>query len=140
MIDPNKYRKASCLKASDLRATRTRVRIDSATEEQIGTPAETKLVLHFTTAKLPPRACNYGNVVTLVEGFGPDEQTWVGKLIVLLKTKAMYQGKLVDSIAIEIPPQPTGTAPVSPPPLAPVVPSPTDPNSTAGFEDEADLL
>src|SRR5262249_21242292 len=74
MIDLQKYRKAAYLKASDLTATRTKVRILSVGEEEIGTPAETKVVLHFTSDQVKPMVCNYTNLVTLVEAFGPDEQ------------------------------------------------------------------
>jgi hypothetical protein len=132
MIDPQRYRKATYLRASDLTATRTKVRIHSVGEEEIGTPPETKVVLHFTTPKLKPMSCNYTNLVTLVEGFGPDEQQWIGKVIILFKTKAFFQGKNVDAIRIEIPPQPAG-------PLQSSQPI-SDPAASTAEEDEADLV
>jgi hypothetical protein len=115
MIDLQKYRKAAYLKASDLTATRTKVRILSVGEEEIGTPAETKVVLHFTSDQVKPMVCNYTNLVTLVEAFGPDEQQWLGKVIILFKTKALFQGKNVDAIRIVIPPQPAAPSPSAPP-------------------------
>src|SRR5262249_13788604 len=89
MIDPAQYRKAAYLKASDLQATQTRVRIHSVTEEEVGTPAELKVVLQFTSDKLKPLIVNYTNCVTLVEGFGTDEHQWIGKVIILVKTKTI---------------------------------------------------
>src|SRR5262245_53199554 len=102
MIDPEKYRKAAYLKASDLQAPQTRVRIHSVTEEEVGTPSEMKVVLQFTSDKLKPFILNYTNCVTLVEAFAADEEQWVGKVIVLVKTKTLFQGKTVDAIRIQI--------------------------------------
>jgi hypothetical protein len=142
MIDPEKYRKAAYLKASDLTATRTRVKIFSVGEEEIGTPSELKLVLQFTSATLKPMVCNYTNTVTLVEAFGAEEQQWVGKIIVLFKTKAMFQGKNVDAIRIECPPQPAAPAPAPPPASspAPAAPPPTEAEAPLVSQDEADLF
>src|SRR5262245_66053955 len=91
MIDPNDYRKSKYLKASDLTAARTKVRIGNVGKEEFGSPPELKVVLSFTTASLKPRVVGYIDLVTLVEGFGPDERTWSGKLIVLFKTKVLFQ-------------------------------------------------
>jgi len=143
MIDPEKYRKAAYLRAGDLTATRTRVRIHSVGEEELGTPSELKLVLQFTSPLLKPMVCNYTNTVTLVEAFGADEHQWLGKTIILFKTKAMFQGKNVDAIRIECPPQAPPVAAASPPapapaPAPPSAPPPTDADALV-FQDEAGL-
>lgn len=92
MIDPAKFRKSAYLKASDLVAARTRVRIHVVTQEEVGTPSEVKVVLQYTTTTLNPHVINYTNLVTLVEGLGSDETTWPGKVIILVKAKANFQG------------------------------------------------
>jgi hypothetical protein len=137
MIDPEKYRKATYLKAADLTAMRTKVRIHSVTEEEVGTPSEVKVMLQFTNATVKPLVVNYTNVVTLVEGLGKDETTWPGKVIILVKTKANFQGKVVDAIRIEVPLQPA-PAPL-PPPADPAPPSAASPAAEPD-EAEADLL
>ena len=134
MINPEKYRKAAYLKASDLLATQTRARIHTVIEEEVGTPAELKVVLSFTSDKLKPFIVNYTNCVTLVEGFGADEHQWVGKVIILVKTKTLFQGKSVDAIRIQCPPQ-AAPAIASPPPPAL---SSTDTDAPV-CQDEADL-
>jgi hypothetical protein len=111
MIDPRNYRKAQYLKAADLNNPRTKVRINNVADEEVGTPAETKLVMQFTTATLKPWVLNYTNIVALVEHFGPDEATWTGKVIVLLKTTAVFQGRVVDAIRLEFPPEPAPDVP-----------------------------
>src|SRR5262245_39060225 len=135
MIDPEKYRKAAYMKATDLPAPQTRVRIHSVTEEEVGTPAEVKVVLVFTADKLKPLILNYTNCVTMVEGFGADERQWVNKVIVLVKTKTLFQGKTVDAIRIQIPAQPAPPIATPPPPAPP----PTDGEAPV-FQDEADLV
>jgi hypothetical protein len=138
MIDPEKYRKAKYLKATDLTRPRTRVQIHSVAEEEVGTPSEVKQVMQFTTTTLKPMVLNYTNLVTLVDGFGKDESTWPGKVILLVKTKANFQGKIVDAVRIEIPPQPATTTapPVPPPPPSP----PPAPATIEADPDEADLV
>ena len=113
MIDLSKYSKSVYLKASDLTQPRTKVRIHHATEASVGTPAEEKVVVTYTTPMLKPHIMNKTNLEALVEKFGPDETTWAGKVIVLVKTTAMYNGKLVDAIRLEFPPQPVTPAPVA---------------------------
>jgi hypothetical protein len=140
MIDPEKYRKAAYLKAADLPGRRTRVCIHSVGEQQIGTPSELKLVLQFTSDKVKPMVCNYTNTVTLVDAFGPDEQTWIGKIIILLKTKAMFQGKNVDAIRVEFPPQPVTPDPAPTPVAPPPPPAPAPIEADATLVDEADLV
>ena len=140
MIDPDKYRKAAYLKAADLTATRTRVCIHSVGEREIGTPSEVKVVLQFTSTMLKPMVLNFTNLVALVDVFGNDEQTWIGKIIILFKTKAIFQGRSVDAIRVEIPPQPvTTSSPAASAPPIPPAPAPA-PESEPGFQDEADLL
>jgi hypothetical protein len=136
MIDPNLYRKSAYMKASDLTTPRTKVRIAEVAEEEVGTPAETKVVLQFTTTTLKPKVCNYSNLVTLVEGFGPDETQWRGKVIVLVKTKVLFQGRLVDTVSIEIPPQPASPPPAPPSPAS----SPPDIPEEILAADEEELI
>jgi hypothetical protein len=113
MIDPAKYSKSRYLKASDLKHPRTRVRIHSVAEELVGTPGEQKVVVTYTTPTLKLHAMNKTNLEALVEHFGLDETTWPGKVVILVKTTAMYNGKLVDAIRLEFPPQPVTPAPVA---------------------------
>jgi len=132
MIDPNDYRKSKYLKASDLTAARTKVRIGNVGKEEFGSPPELKVVLSFTTASLKPRVVGYTDLVTLVEGFGPDERTWSGKLIVLFKTKVLFQNKLVETLRIEIPPQPAA----SPAPAVPASGPPEIPEEILAADEE----
>jgi hypothetical protein len=125
MIDLKSHKKSRYLKASDLPAPRTRVRIHDVVEEPVGTPPENLIVLIFSTAKLKPLVCRYTKLEALVTGLGPDETTWAGKIIDLVKVKVRMQGQLVDSIAIEVPVQPEPPVAVAvavppPPPSAPV--------------------
>lgn len=106
MIDMTKYGNSSYLKAADLTAPRTRVKIHGVTEEPIGSPPRNWLVLIFTTKKLNPLILKPTKLRAIVAGFGLDETTWIGKVIDLVKVKTTYNGGLVDSISIEIPPQP----------------------------------
>jgi hypothetical protein len=128
MIDLTKYKNSRYLKASDLTAPRTRVRIHDVVEEPVGTPPENLIVVIFGTAKLKPLVCRYTKLEALVTGLGPDETTWAGKIIDLVKVKVPMQGKLVDSIAIEVPvqrdPPPGAVAVAVPPPLSAPVPAP----------------
>jgi hypothetical protein len=119
MIDLSKYSKSAYLKASDLTQARTKVRIHHATEESVGTPAEEKVVVTYTTPMLKPHIMNKTNLEALVETFGPDETTWAGKVIVLVKTTAMFNGKRVDAIRLEFPAQPVVAAPIAAQPTPP---------------------
>jgi hypothetical protein len=103
MIDPNRFRKANFLRAADLTATRTRVRIDGVTLQEVN--GEERLVLTFTSPGLKPRVCGYENTVALVDGLGPDETKWPGAVIILRKEKRNVRGEIKDSIAIEVPKQ-----------------------------------
>ena len=49
--------------------------------------------------------CNATNRNTCRDSFGPITDDWVGKKITLYPTKTDYQGKIVDCVRIEIPPQ-----------------------------------
>jgi hypothetical protein len=141
MIDLNKYRKSAFLKAADLTATRTRVRIQSVDEEEIGTPAERKVVLHFTSPTLKPLACGVEKLEALVAGLGYDETRWPGAVIVLVKTRRPFNGKIVDSILIEVPPQSRGSAePESSPPPPPAAAVSATTESEIAIQDEADML
>jgi hypothetical protein len=124
MIELTKYKNSRYLKASDLTAPRTRVKIHSVAEEPVGTPPENLIVVTFGTAKLKPLVCRYTKLEALVTGLGQDETTWAGKIIDLVKVKVPMQGKLVDSIAIEVPVQPEPpvalAVAIPPPPSAPV--------------------
>jgi hypothetical protein len=137
MIDITKYRKSNYLRASDLTARRTRVRIQSAGEEEIGATGEQKIILQLTTATLKPLICGPEKLEVLVAAFGADETTWSGKVIVLVKTKRRVKNQIMDSIMIEVPPQPpTATAAVD----ASAEPAPPPAESTLVYEDEADLV
>jgi len=125
MIDMTKYSKSRYLRATDLTASRTPVRIRSVTEEPVGNPPEEWPVLRFTTAKLNPLVLRKQRLEAVVEGLGLDETQWVGKVIHLLKVRITMNGKPTDSIQIFVPPQPTSpppppvvTAPVEVPPVA----------------------
>jgi hypothetical protein len=129
MIDLTKYKNSRYLKASDLTGQRTRVRIKAVVEEPLGNPPENLIVLMFATDKLKPLVCRYTKLEALVTGLGPDETTWAGKIIDLVKVKVQMQGKMVDSIAIEVLVQPdpspvattaAGPPPPPPPPAAPI--------------------
>src|SRR5215468_10275557 len=96
LIEPQRYRKAKYLRAADLTHPRTKVRIHSVTEEEVGTPAEMKLVMQFTTATLKPMVLNFTNVDALVKHFGPDGTKWSNRTVVLVKTTAVFQGRVVD--------------------------------------------
>ena len=137
MIDITKYRKSNYLKASDLTVLRTRVRIQSAGEEEIGATGEQKIVLQFTTATLKPLICGPEKLEVLVAAFGADETTWSGKVIVLVKTKRRVKNQIVDSIMIEVPPQPA-TPPAAA--EAPAEPTPPPAELTLVYQDEADLV
>ena len=121
MIDLNKYRKSAFLKAADLTATQTRVRIQSVGEQEIGTPAERKVVLQFTSPTVKPLVCGVEKLEALIAGLGCDETRWLGAVILLVKTRRPFNGKIVDSIMIEVPPQPRASAEPesSPPPPSP---------------------
>jgi hypothetical protein len=137
MINPEKYRKSLYLRASDLVALRTKVRIDGVGEEEVGSHGEVKIVLRFTTPTLKPLPCGYEKLQALVAGLGGDETKWPGAIIVLVKTKRLFQGKMVDSIVIEVPPQPP-TVPAAAPP--PAEPAPPPAESMLVLPDEADLV
>src|SRR5262245_14248024 len=134
IINPEKYRKTQYLKAADLANLRTKVRIHSVTEEEVGTPAETKLVMQFTTATLKPMVLNFTNVDALVKHFGPDGTKWTNRVVVLLKTTAVFQGRVVDAIRLEFPPEPAAEVA---PPAAPA--AATISASAPAGSDEADL-
>src|SRR5262245_16694895 len=120
MIDITKYRKSHYLKASDLTAPRTR--LQSAGEEEIGATGEQLIVLQFSTATLKPLICGPEKLEVLVAAFGADETTWPGKIIVLVKTKRRVKNQIVDSIMIEVPPQPPTPAAVAEAPAEPAPP------------------
>jgi hypothetical protein len=139
MIDPEKYKNTRFLRATDLTAPRTKVRIHSVQEEDVG--AELKPVMRFTSASLKPMVCGYEKLIALVAGLGPDETAWTNCLIILVKTKRQFQGKMVDSITIEVPPQPRPATP--PPPSPSTTPASSAPTpATAGPEvqDDAEML
>src|SRR5262245_26394595 len=106
MIDISEFKKSRFLSSADLTTPRTRVRIKGVSKEMIGTPPEARIVLTFTTETLKPMVCNLTNLTTLVSGFGPDERTWIGQIIVLQKTTTAFQGKTCDAVRVEVPAQP----------------------------------
>lgn len=60
-----------------------------------------KLVLSFDEIdkQLP---LNKSNAQMLIEGFGSETDAWIGKQIMLLLTKRMFQGNSVDAVQLVV--------------------------------------
>lgn len=104
MIDRSRFSKSSYLRANDLTHQRTSATIADVREEEIGPDKDRKLVIKFSQdSGLAPSPCNMDRLDTLLAALGPDESTWIGKTVVLVKCKTRYAGQLVDSYRFEIP-------------------------------------
>jgi hypothetical protein len=109
---PSKY-----LKASDLGQLRPVVVIDAVRMESIGDD-EDKPVVHFQ-GKAKGLVLNKTNANMIAEITGSQEtEHWRGRRIALYASKTDYQGKRVDCVRVDYPPQGAGT-PTPPPPPPP---------------------
>jgi hypothetical protein len=90
------------------------LRIKSATEELIGPNRQKKLVVWFTNH---PKGLvlNRTNNRTMRGAYGDNTAGWVGKLIVLFRTKTDFEGELVDALRARIPPPKQAKASQAPP-------------------------
>jgi hypothetical protein len=109
-IDRNKYRTSRFLKASDLTAPRTRVSIKGVCEELLGEDKKQPRLVLELNENLKPLVLNGINTDMVLDLFGVEETTWIGKPIVLVKTKVAFNGRYVDAIRIEASPSATVAA------------------------------
>ena len=96
------FDKSKYFKAADLE-TEKKLRIKSATEEQVGERKEQKLVVWFTNDERG-LVLNKTNNRTIRGAFGDDCSGWSGKVIVLFPTMDEFRGKMVPVLRVRIPP------------------------------------
>lgn len=90
------------LKYGDLQGARIKLVIESAGMTTIGN--DQKLVIHFA-GKQKGLVLNKTNAVTISEIAGSDDtDQWVGVPIVIYPTQTDFQGKRVDTIRVDWPP------------------------------------
>lgn len=97
---------------------------------------DNKLVTYFV-GKKKGMVLNKTKSMILANAFGAETDGWVGKSIIVYPTQVPYEGKLVDSIGIEIStPSSTPQTPAHNPP--PAAQTPAQPASTADvpFDDD----
>jgi len=90
---------SSFLEASDLQGRKIKLEIGGVDIEELG--GERKPILRFS-GKDKGLVLNKTKSMTLAEAFGPETEGWAGREVALYPTKVSYNGKMVDSIALEI--------------------------------------
>jgi hypothetical protein len=133
-MDATKFQTSKYLKPSDLTHTRTTVKVNTVTAEEIGTPVEEKLVLQYTSPALKPHVVNATNLKFLINAFGADTDVWRGQVIVLFKTTTLFKGETRKTIVMELPRGPV-VAPAPSPVAVPVTPAPVDSDPAPAPED-----
>jgi hypothetical protein len=114
------------------------LRIKSVTPELIGTNRQKKLVVWFTN-DTKGLVLNRTNNRTIRGAYGDNTDGWIGKLIVLFRTKADFGGELVDALRVRIPPPKQAKASQAPPSQEAAKPAAaTKPAPAASPEPEAD--
>src|SRR5437763_1385157 len=106
---PSKY-----LNAQNLPRSNSVYVIEAVEEDRIGTPPTTKLVVYFRglAPGLPLNKTNFG---VLFDAFGPDEEQWSGKSIVLRREKATFGGRTTDAVRVHLVPPGTPARPAPEP-------------------------
>lgn len=89
--------KSSHLKAEDLRGKEIKVKIDTATVQQVG--EDHKLVLTFP-GKEKDLVLNKTNSAKIASAHGNDYDKWPGKEIILYPDVTDFGGKTVDCIRV----------------------------------------
>lgn len=105
------WRRVASNLLKDLQGRKIHVVIASVGEEEIG--GETKIVLYFR-GKQKGLVLNKTNASYLAAAISDETDDWPGHEVVLYAAKVNYQGKMVDGIRIEMPPngaaKPAGNA------------------------------
>ena len=133
----SKYDQSRFFRAEDLTQDKV-LRIKSVAEELVGVDQQKKLVVRFTNH---PKGLvlNRTNNRTIRGAYGDDTAGWIGKLIVLFRTKTDLDGELVDALRVRIPPPKQAKALQAPPSQEAAKPAAaTKPAPAASPEPEAD--
>ena len=133
----SKYDQSRFLRAEDLTQDKV-LRIRSVTEEPVGANQEKKLAVWFTN---DPKGLvlNRTNNRTIRGAYGDDVAGWIGKLIVLFRTKTEFGGELVGALRVCIPPPKQAKTSVAPPAQETAnAAAATNPAPAASPEPEAD--
>jgi hypothetical protein len=132
----SKYDQSRFLRAEDLAQDKV-LRIKSVAEEPVGTNRQKKLVVWFTTES-KGLVLNRTNNRTIRGAYGDDTAGWIGKLIVLFRTKTDLDGELVDALRVRIPPPKQAKALQAPPSQEAAKPAAATKPPAASPEPEAD--
>jgi len=133
----SKYDQSRFFRAEDLTQDKV-LRIRSVTEEPVSAHQEKKLAVWFTN---DPKGLvlNRTNNRTIRGAYGDDVAGWIGKLIVLFRTKTEFGGELVGALRVRIPPPKQAKTSVAPPAQETAnAAAATNPAPAASPEPEAD--
>ena len=133
----SKYDQSRFFRAEDLTQDKV-LRIRSVTEEPVGANQQKKLAVWFTN---DPKGLvlNRTNNRTIRGAYGDDVAGWIGKLIVLFRTKTEFGGELVGALRVRIPPPKQAKTSVAPPAQETAnAAAATNPAPAASPEPEAD--
>ena len=101
---PSKYLKATDIGQRQVRLTILRITME---EVEVG---RTMPVVYFTKAKRG-LVLNKTNGLMITAAYGDEMDRWAGKEVILYSMKVPFQGKVVDSIRIDVPMPPRTPAP-----------------------------
>jgi hypothetical protein len=132
------YDQSRFFRAEDLTQDRV-LRIKSVTEELMSTNRQKKLVVWFTTES-KGLVLNRTNNRTIRGAYGDDTAGWIGKLIVLFRTKTDLNGEVVDGLRVRIPPPKQAKASQAPPSQEAAKPPPAASPEPEGDPDLDDVI
>jgi len=122
-IFPSKYIKSSELKGRSIPVVIERWEIETVGDQR-------KMVLYFQGMK-KGMICNRTNADRIAHLYGPDNDDWIGREIILYSELTNYQGRAMDGLRVRAP-EPQRSVPSLSPAPRPSKPRPA-PRSTGNF-------
>lgn len=98
VMDINSVFPSNYIKCSDLQGKSVRARINRFTIEEIG--KDRKGIIYFE-GKQKGLVMNKTKSMILADAWGNETDNWIGREVALHPTRVPFEGKMVDSIAVE---------------------------------------
>jgi hypothetical protein len=97
------YGQSQFLRAEDMVGRRARAVIENVEDTELDRGTKPALVLQGWQKKLIVNSTNYD---VLANAWGDNTDGWIGQTVILRGSKTKFKNKMVDSIQVEVPPQP----------------------------------